>query len=168
MAAVGASAAELAGLSETPSSGAGGQEVLHVTRERYLEVAGALRGAGFEMCADLCGVDYLRHLDRPLPEGVTPERFEIVVNLLSLEIHQRVRLRVQVPDSDPVVPTLFNLYPGTENMEREAFDLYGVCFEGHPDHTRILMPDDWEGHPLRKDYSVGRVPVQFKEAPGPR
>ena len=168
MAAVGASAAELAGLSETSSIGASGQEVLHVTRERYLEVAGALRGAGFEMCADLCGVDYLRHLDRPLPEGVTPERFEIVVNLLSLEIHQRVRLRVQVPDSDPVVPTLFNLYPGTENMEREAFDLYGVCFEGHPDHTRILMPDDWEGHPLRKDYSVGRVPVQFKQTPGPR
>jgi NADH-quinone oxidoreductase subunit C len=116
----------------------------------------------------LCGVDYLRHLDRPLPGGVKPERFEIVVNLLSLEIQQRVRLRVQVPDSDPVVPTLFNLYPGTENMEREAFDLYGVCFEGHPDHTRILMPDDWEGHPLRKDYSVGRVPVQFKQAPGPR
>jgi NADH-quinone oxidoreductase subunit C len=143
MAAVGASAAELAGLSETSSIGASGQEVLHVTRERYLEVAGALRDAGFEMCADLCGVDYLRHLDRPLPEGVKPERFEIVVNLLSLEIHQRVRLRVQVPDSDPVVPTLFNL-------------------------TRSLMPDDWEGHPLRKDYSVGRVPVQFKQAPGPR
>lgn len=168
MAAVGASAAELAALSETSSIGAGGQEVLHVTRERYLEVAGALRGAGFEMCADLCAVDYLRHPGRRLPEGVTPERFEIVVNLLSLEHHRRVRLRVQVPNADPVVPTLFNLYPGTENMEREAFDLYGVCFEGHPDHTRILMPDDWEGHPLRKDYSVGRVPVQFKQAPGPR
>ena len=168
MATVGTSAAELAGLSEVAAIGAGGQEVLHVTRERYLEVAGALRDAGFEMCADLCAVDYLRHLDRPLPEGVTPERFEIVVNLLSLEHHQRVRLRVQVPESDPVVPTLFDLYPGTENMEREAFDMYGVCFEGHPDLTRILMPDDWEGHPLRKDYSVGRVPVQFKEAPGPR
>ncbi len=168
MAGVGASAAELAGLSEIPSMGASGQEVLHVTRERYLEVAEALRASGFEMCADLCAVDYLRHLERPLPEGVRAERFEIVVNLLSLERHQRVRIRVQVPDSDPVVPTLFNLYPGTENMEREAFDLYGVCFDGHPDHTRILMPDDWEGHPLRKDYSVGRVPVQFKQAPGPR
>jgi NADH-quinone oxidoreductase subunit C len=168
MATAGASAAELAGLSEVTSNGAGGQEVLHVTRERYLEVARALRGAGFEMCADLCAVDYLRHLDRPLPEGVRAERFEIVVNLVSLEHRQRVRLRVQVPETDPVVPTLFNLYPGTENMEREAFDLFGVCFEGHPDHTRILMPEDWEGHPLRKDYSVGRVPVQFKQAPGPR
>jgi len=161
-------AAEMAGLDGLASSDARGQEVLHLTRDRYLEVATALRESGFEMCADLCAVDYLRHLNRPLPEGVTPERFEIVVNLLSLEHHQRVRLRVQVPESDPVVPTLFNLYPGTENMEREAFDLYGVCFEGHPDHTRILMPEDWEGHPLRKDYSVGRVPVQFKEAPGPR
>ena len=168
MASTGARATELAGLSEPAAIGVGGQEVIHVTRERYLEVAGALREAGFEMCADLCAVDYLRHLDRPLPAGVAGERFEIVVSLLSLEHHQRVRLRVQVPDSDPVLPTLFNLYPGTENMEREAFDLFGVCFEGHPDHTRILMPDDWEGHPLRKDYSVGRVPVQFKQAPGPR
>ncbi|MGD0982327.1 MAG: NADH-quinone oxidoreductase subunit C [Acidimicrobiales bacterium] len=168
MATGGASAAELAGLGEITSSGVDGQEVLHVTRERYLEVAGALKDVGFEMCADLCAVDYLRHLDRPLPEGVRAERFEIVVNLLSLEHHQRVRLRVQVPETDPVVPTLFDIYPGTENMEREAFDLFGVCFEGHPDQTRILMPDDWEGHPLRKDYSVGRVPVQFKEAPGPR
>ena len=163
-----ASAAELAGLSEITASGTGGQEVLHVTREHYLEAAGALRDAGFEMCADLCAVDYLRHLDRPLPEAVRAERFEVVVNLVSLEHRQRVRLRVQVPESDPVLPTLFNLYPGTENMEREAFDLFGLCFEGHPDHTRILMPDEWEGHPLRKDYSVGRVPVQFKQAPGPR
>ncbi len=134
----------------------------------YLEAAEALREAGFAMCADLCAVDYLRHLDRPLPEAVRPERFEVVVNLVSLERRQRVRLRVQVPDYDPVVPTLFDLYPGSENMEREAFDLFGLRFEGHPDLTRILMPDEWEGHPLRKDYAVGRVPVQFKQAPGPR
>ncbi|MGA3214288.1 MAG: NADH-quinone oxidoreductase subunit C [Acidimicrobiales bacterium] len=162
------SAAELAGDGVLAATSTLGQEVIHVARERYLEVVAALRGSGFEMCADLCAVDYLRHLDRPLPGTVTPERFEIVVNLLSLERHQRVRVRVQVPEDDPVVPTLFHLYPGSENMEREAFDLYGLRFEGHPDHTRILMPDDWEGHPLRKDYSVGRVPVQFKEAPGPR
>jgi len=162
------SAAELAGVTGVASTDLRGQEVLYVPRDRYLEVAEAMREGGFEMCADLCAVDYLHHADRALPEGVTPERFEIVVNLLSLEHHQRVRLRVQVPEGDPAVPTLFQLWPGTENMEREAFDMYGVCFEGHPDHTRILMPEDWEGHPLRKDYSVGRVPVQFKEAPGPR
>ena len=162
------SAAEVAGDGVLASKGVSSQEVLHVGRDRYLSVIEALRASGYEMCSDLCAVDYLRHVDRVLPEGAAPERFEVVVNLLSIERRLRVRVRVQVPESDPVLPSLFNLYPGTENMEREAFDMYGIRFEGHPDLTRILMPDDWEGHPLRKDYSVGRVPVQFKEAPGPR
>jgi NADH-quinone oxidoreductase subunit C len=103
-----------------------------------------------------------------LPDGVKAERFEVVVNLLSLSKRQRVRIRVQVPEGDPVVSTLTDIYSGTEAMEREAFDMVGIIFDGHPDLTRILMPEDWEGHPLRKDYGVGRVPVQFKEAPGPR
>ncbi len=120
------------------------------------------------MCSDLCAVDYLSHPGRRVPEGVAPERFEVVVNLLSLSEKRRVRVRVQVPEADPVVATLFDLYPGTEAMEREAYDMHGIVFDGHPDLTRILMPEDWEGHPLRKDYGVGRVPVQFKDAPGPR
>jgi NADH-quinone oxidoreductase subunit C len=144
------------------------QELLFPTREQYLGVVGALRDEGFETCADLCAVDYLAHPGRRLPDGVVPQRFEVVVNLLSLSQVRRVRVRVQVPADDPVVPTLFDLYPGTEAMEREAYDLMGVVFEGHPDMTRILLPEDWEGHPLRKDYGVGRVPVQFKGAPGPR
>jgi NADH-quinone oxidoreductase subunit C len=137
-------------------------------RETYAEMVEAFRDAGFETCSDLCAVDYLTHPGRTLPEGVKAERFEVVVNLLSLSMRQRVRIRVQVPENDPVVPTLTDIYSGTEAMEREAFDMLGIIFEGHPDLTRILMPDDWEGHPLRKDYGVGRVPVQFKEAPGPR
>jgi NADH-quinone oxidoreductase subunit C len=144
------------------------QEVVFPTREQYVAVVGDYRDGGFEMCADLCGVDYLAHPTRWLPEGVHPERFEVVVNLLSLSQARRVRVRLQVPEGDAVVPTLFDLYPGVEAMEREAYDLFGVVFEGHPDMTRILMPEDWEGHPLRKDYGVGRVPVQFKGAPGPR
>ena len=125
-----------------------------------------LKDGGFEMCADLCAVDYLTHPAAVLPEGVAPERFEVVVNLLSLVAGAALRLRVQVPEDDPIVPTLFDVYPGTEAMEREAYDMFGIVFAGHPDLTRILMPEDWEGHPLRKDYGVGRVPVQFKDARG--
>ena len=73
-------------------------------------------------------------------------------------------MRVQVPADDPTLPTLFDVHPGTEAMEREAFDMFGIVFTDHPDLTRILMPEDWEGHPLRKDYEVGAIPVQFKEA----
>jgi NADH-quinone oxidoreductase subunit C len=138
------------------------------SRATYKRMVAAFLDAGFELCADLCAVDYLTHPGRSLPEGVAPERFEIVVNLLSLSLRQRVRIRVQVPEADPVVDSLFEVYPGTEAMEREAYDMMGVVFTGHPDLTRILMPEEWEGHPLRKDYGVGRVPVQFKEAPGPR
>jgi NADH-quinone oxidoreductase subunit C len=134
----------------------------------YFELVRSFKADHFEMCVDLCAVDYLEHLSRPLPEGVTPTRFEVVVNLLSLSKRQRVRIRVQAGDDEPRVASLFSLYPGTEAMEREAFDLLGVLFDGHPDLTRILMPEDWEGHPLRKDYAVGKIPVQFKEAPGPR
>jgi len=161
-------AASLAGLTDIPATESCGQEVLFPRLSEYLETVTALRDAGFEMCVDLCAVDYLRHHGRPLPTGVEPERFEIVVNLLAITDVRRVRIRVQVPEGDCVVPTIFDLYPGTENMEREAFDLFGISFDHHPDLTRILMPEDWEGHPLRKDYSVGRIPVQFKEAPGPR
>ncbi len=145
-----------------------GVQVLFPTRDAYLEVVQALKDEGFEMCVDVTAVDYLVHSWRSLPEGVEPERFEVVVNLLSMSQRRRVRLRVQAPEADPCVPSLFSLYPGTEAMEREAFDMVGVVFEGHPDLTRILMPEDWEGHPLRKDYAMGRVPVQFKAAPGAR
>lgn len=143
-------------------------EVVFPPRDRYLALVGEYRESGFEMCADLCAVDYSAAPGRALPEGVEGQRFEVVVNLLSLSQARRARLRVQVPESDPTLPTLFDLYPGVEAMEREAYDLFGIVFLGHPDMTRILMPEDWEGHPLRKDYGVGRVPVQFKGAPGPR
>ena len=77
----------------------------------------------------------------------------------------RIRARVQVPEDDPVLPSITHIYPGTENMEREIYDMFGIGFRDHPDMTRILMPDEWEGHPLRRDYAVGQVPVQFKGAP---
>jgi NADH-quinone oxidoreductase subunit C len=145
-----------------------GRVVFHPARAQYEHACKVLYEQSFVMCSDLCGVDYLRHPGRDLPEGVKAERFEVAVHLLSFERAERVGLRVQVPEDDPVVPTIVGIFPGADAMEREAFDMFGLRFEGHPDLTRILMPDDWEGHPLRKDYSPGRVPVQFKEAPGPR
>jgi NADH-quinone oxidoreductase subunit C len=143
-------------------------EMAFPPRDRYHDLVAAYRDTGFELCADVCAVDYLSHPGRDLPDGVAAERFEVVVNLLSLSQKRRARVRVQVPETDPSVDSVVDLYPGAEAMEREAFDLVGIRFAGHPDLTRILMPEDWEGHPLRKDYGVGRVPVQFKEAPGPR
>lgn len=151
-----------------PVSSPHGQQVIHPSRETYLDVVKALRDEGFDMCADLTAVDYLVSPQRELPEGVDAERFEVVVNLLSLEHRRRIRLRVQVPEADPTIPTLFEVHPGSEAMEREVFDMFGIRFDGHPDLTRILMPEDWEGHPLRKDYAIGRVPVQFKHPPATR
>ena len=81
-------------------------------------------------------------------------RFELNYHLVSLERRERVRLKVRVSGDDPVAPSVTSVWPGANWHEREAFDLVGVRFEGHPDLTRILMPDDWEGHPLRKDYPV--------------
>ncbi len=147
-----------------PVTDSHGQTVLHPSREQYVAVVKALADDGFAMCADLCGVDYLEFMGRPIAPGVAPERFEVVANLLDITNRRRIRLRVQVPEADCRVPSLFDVHPGTEAMERETFDMFGIVFDGHPDPSRILMPEDWIGHPLRKDYDVGRIPVQFKEA----
>ncbi len=138
-----------------------GQRVLHPSRAQYVATVRALLDDTFTMCADLTAVDYLTFPGRSLPAGIEAERFEVVVNLLSLERRERIRLRVQVPQSDATLATLFDMYPGSEAMEREVYDMFGITFTDHPDLTRILMPEDWDGHPLRKDYDQGRIPVQF-------
>lgn len=145
-----------------------GQEVLHPSREQLIETVTALGAEGFDSCVDVTAVDYSVSPRRDLPPGIEPERFELVVGLLSHGRRERIRMRIQVPELDATVPSLFDLHPGTEALEREVYDMFGITFEGHPDPTRILMPETWEGHPLRKDFSVGRIPVQFKGAPGPR
>ena len=151
-----------------PATDSRGQLVLHPSAEDYLSTIEALRDDGFVSVVDLCGADYLTNGTRELPPGVTPERFEVVVNLISHRPPRRVRVRLQVGEQEATAPSLFDLFPGTENMEREAFDMFGIEFTDHPDPTRILMPTDWDGHPLRKDFGVGAVPVQFKGAPAPR
>ena len=142
-----------------------GQLVIHPTREQYVAVVKALADDGYAMCVDLTAVDYLDFMHRALPDGVTAERFEVVVNLLDMAARRRLRLRVQIPESEPSLASLFDIHPGTEAMEREVFDMFGIAFDGHPDPSRILMPEDWIGHPLRKDYDIGDIPVQFKGAP---
>jgi NADH-quinone oxidoreductase subunit C len=140
-----------------------GIEVLHVGASGLIDLVAALRDEGYGMLLDLTAVDYLTYeAPRALPPEVEARRFEVVVHLLSLEHRTRIRIKVQVDPAAAVVPTLFDLFPGAENMEREVFDMFGISFEGHPDMTRILMPEDWVGHPLRKDYAIGRIPVQFK------
>lgn len=110
--------------------------------------------AGFETFIDLCAVDYFR--SRP--------RFEVVLTVLNYAEPMRLRVRAGVGGSEPQLPTVTDIFAGANFYEREAYDLFGIDFTGHPDLTRILMPDDWEGYPLRKDYAVGSVPVQFKDA----
>lgn len=145
------------------------QAVLFVTAEEYLDAATAARADGYAHLVDLTAVDYLNYPgDRPRPAGVDCERFEIVVQLINHHSRERLGLRVQVPADEPEVPSLFDLWPGSENLEREVFDMFGIDFAGHPDMSRVLMPEDWNGHPLRKDYSVGEIPVQFSAQSEPR
>src|SRR5688572_27708400 len=121
--------------SETPDEETAAPEaaraVEHVARDQYVERVTALRDEGWTMVVDLTAVDYLGNAARALPEGVAPERFEVVATLLSFAEKRRVRLRVQVPESDPTCPSLFQLYPGTEAMEREVWDMYGIAFTDH-------------------------------------
>jgi NADH-quinone oxidoreductase subunit C len=145
-----------------------GQTVVHVPREAWLEAVRFLKEEQqFTQCSDITAVDQLLRPDRPVPPGVDRERFEVVANFLSHPRNRRMRFISQVPDGGEI-DSLFELFPGTELPEREIYDLLGVRFAGHPDLVRLLMPDDWEGHPLRKDDAPGRVPVQFKEAQRPR
>ena len=139
-----------------------GQVVLHPTRDTYVAALKALVDDTFVLCSDLTAVDYSTYASRV---GKPTERFEVVLNLISLERRERIRVRVAVPESDATLPSAFDLYPGTEAMEREVYDMFGITVTGHPDLSRILMPEDWEGHPLRKDYAIGRIPVQFKGSP---
>ena len=145
-----------------------GQAVVHVARESWLDVARFLHDEQqFTQCVDVTAVDHLVDAARTLPDGVAPERFEVVANFLSHPRNRRIRAVCEVPATDTTVASLCDVYPGVNFAEREVYDLFGVTFDGHPDLSRILMPDDWEGFPLRKDDAPARVPVTFKEDPSP-
>lgn len=131
-------------------------EVLNVNAEEYKEVITNIKKDGYEMMVDLTAVDWYRKKE---------PRFELVVQFLSLSKNSRKTVKVKINDENLIIQTITDLYPGANFYEREVFDMFGIEFENHPDMTRILMPDDWVGHPLRKNYGSGRIPVQFKNAP---
>ena len=140
-----------------------GERVLYPRSSRWHEVAALLLADGWNMCLDITAVDYLTYPgERSLPAGVVAERYEVVATFISYIRSERIQARVQVSDANPVLSSLYPVFPGVDYAEREIFDLFGIEFDGHPDLSRILMPEEWEGHPLRKDYSVGGIPVQFK------
>jgi len=123
---------------------------LSVRRDAIHDVCLFLRDAPelrFNYLSTVTAVDYL-NLGR-LP------RFDVVYHLLSLEFCHRVRLKAAVPDDDLHVRSIFDVWPGADWYERETYDMFGIVFDGHPSLSRIMMPDDWQGHPLRKDFPVG-------------
>ncbi len=128
------------------------QDTAHVSRDEITSFVEAVKDVGFETFIDVTSVD---HLNRD-------PRFDVVINLLSMKHTKRLLVKVGVPGDDATTPSITSIYPGANFYEREVWDLMGIAFEGHPDLTRIVLPDEWVGHPLRKDYSVGSVPVQFK------
>ena len=130
---------------------------LHIKADRIAEIVQIMRddeSLRFELCSSVDAVDYL---------GSDPRRFHISYQLTSMTFRRRIRLEVAVAEDVPV-PSVTAVYPTADWQEREIYDMFGVVFTGHPNLTRILMPDDWEGHPQRKDYPLGGVPVEYKGA----
>jgi len=136
-----------------------GELTLHIRPERIAEVCQVLRddpALRFELCSSVSGVDYLG-----TPDG---RRLHVVYHLTSMTYRRRIRLEAAVSVEHPHLPSVTSVYPTADWQEREAYDMFGIIFDGHPNLTRILMPDDWEGHPQRKDYPLGGVPVEYKGA----
>jgi NADH-quinone oxidoreductase subunit C len=131
---------------------------LEVHRHRLPVVARTLRddpALRFELCLGVSGAHYPDDPQREL---------HAVYPLMSITHNRRIRLEVAAPDDDPHIPSLFAVYPTTDWHERETYDFFGILFDGHPALTRIEMPDDWVGHPQRKDYPLGGIPVEYHGA----
>jgi NADH-quinone oxidoreductase subunit C len=128
----------------------------HVRRDHLVAFVTALRdevGLRFEFCGGVNGVNYPQETGREL---------HAVYHFLSITHNKRIRVEVSAPDSDPHIPSIVAVYPTNDWHERETWDMFGIIFDGHPALTRILMPDDWPGHPQRKDYPLGGIPVEYK------
>lgn len=121
-----------------------GELTLTIAPEEIRSAAAAVQAAGYNFFEDMTAVDWF-----PLSP-----RFQLSYHILSHSCRERIRLRVLVEEGDPAVESITSVWPSSNFYEREVFDLFGIRFEGHPNLRRILMPDDWQGHPLRKDYPV--------------
>lgn len=138
-----------------------GELTLFIQREHVHAVALALRDdqdLRFELCLGVSGVHY------PGDQG---RELHAVYHLFSITHNHGIRLEVTCPDADPHIPTVVDVYPGNDWHERETWDLMGIVFDGHPSLARTAMPDDWVGHPQRKDYPLGGIPVEYKGATVP-
>ena len=131
-------------------------EIINTSVAEYKKLVKSLHTESYEMMVDLSVVDWFRKKE---------PRFEVVVQFLSVSKNERKTVKVFVDDEELSIPSITDIYPSANFYEREAYDMFGINFLEHPDLTRILMPDDWNGHPLRKNYGSGRIPVQFKNAP---
>ena len=136
-----------------------GQDWITVGREGIRETMQRLKAEGYESYVFMTCID---HLATPVL-AKPPQRYELVYQLRNMRTHHELRVRVFLPEDDPRAPSLHDVYAPANWDERETWDLFGVVFEGHPDLIRILMPEDWVGHPLRRDYPVGGEPVDFSE-----
>jgi NADH-quinone oxidoreductase subunit C len=134
-----------------------GETTLIIKPDDIATVAQYLRdtpGLVYNFLSDISAVDYY-------PEYNRPERFGVAYHIYSMLYNRRLRLKVFVPEEAPEVPTLTSVWPGANWLEREIFDMMGINFSGHPDMRRLLMPEDWDGHPHRRDYPLGYEQVQF-------
>ena len=139
-----------------------GELTLYVARERLLDVLRLLRDhhdLRFELLSSVSGVDYLNH-----PTLADERRLHSVYHLTSMTYRRRIRVEVAVTVDDPHVPSAVPVYPTADWHERETYDFFGSVYDGHPGLTRIEMPDDWSGHPQRKDYPLGGIAVEYKGA----
>ncbi len=138
-----------------------GDTWIYVRKERLLEVCKLLRDdpeLAYLYISDVMGLDWLPHWEA----GERPKRFEVVYNLYSPVTFQRIFLKVRVDEGESV-PSVTPIWEGANYPEREVYDMFGIPFEGHPNLKRILMPDDWVGHPLRKDFPLGGEPIPFAQ-----